>query len=152
VLRFVQTAQQLDGVLRIALIGSLATTKPRPKDADLLVTVTEQADLAPLAMAGRKLKGHAQQQNLGADIFLCSPEGTYIGRTCHWKDCRPFVRLSCDALHCGERPFLHDDMRDITLPERLIAAPPLVLWPEVLARVTLPDDVRHMIVAPLRSA
>jgi hypothetical protein len=97
VLRFVQATRRIDGMLRIALIGSLTTTKPSPKDADLLVTVRDDVDLAPLAAAGRKLKGHAQQQNRGADIFLCSAEGVYLGRTCHWKECRPGVRLSCDA-------------------------------------------------------
>ena len=61
-LRFVQATRQIDGVLRIALIGSLTTTKPSPKDADLLVTVRDDADLAPLAAAGRKLKGHAQRE------------------------------------------------------------------------------------------
>jgi predicted nucleotidyltransferase len=50
---------RIAGVLCIALLGSLATTKPRPKDADLLVTVRDAADLVLLAAAGRKLKGHA---------------------------------------------------------------------------------------------
>ena len=36
---FVHAARQLPGITRIALIGSLTTTKPDPKDADLLVTV-----------------------------------------------------------------------------------------------------------------
>lgn len=78
VLRFVQAARQIDGVLQIALIGSLTTNKPDPKDADLLVKVADDADLVPLAAAGRELKGYAQQQNRGADIFLCSAEGIYL--------------------------------------------------------------------------
>lgn len=45
-------ASHLSGVTRIALIGSLITPKPDPKDADLLVTVTDDADLAPLAAPG----------------------------------------------------------------------------------------------------
>jgi hypothetical protein len=122
VLRFVQAARQIDGVLRIALIGSL-TTKPDPKDADLLVTVRDDADLALLAAAERKLKGHTQQQNRGANIFLCSAEGLYLGRTCHWKECRPGVRLSCDAQHCGRCPLLYDDLQVIKLPWQIIAAP-----------------------------
>lgn len=152
VLRFVQATRQIDGVLRIALIGSLTTNKPNPKDADLLVTVRHDADLALLAAAGRKLKGHAQQQNRGADIFLCSSEGIYLGRTCHWKECRPGVRLSCDAQHCGRRPFLHDDLQAITLPRRTIAEPPLVLWPQVLAHMTVPEDVERLLLNSLRSA
>lgn len=151
VLRFVQATRQIDGVLQIALIGSLTTNKPRPKDADLLVTVRDDANLVPLAAAGRKLKGHAQQQNRGADIFLCSAEGGYLGRTCHWKECRPGVRLSCDAQHCGRRPFLHDDLQAITLLWQTIAAPPLVLWPQVLAHSTVPEDVERLLLDSLRS-
>jgi hypothetical protein len=150
-LRFVQATRQIDGVLRIALIGSLTTTKPSPKDVDLLVTVRDDADLAPLAAAGRKLKGHAQQQNRGADIFLCSSEGVYLGRTCHWKECRPGVRLSCNAQHCGRRPFLHDDLQAITLPWQTIVAPPLVLWPQVRAHITVPEDVERHLLVSLRS-
>jgi predicted nucleotidyltransferase len=33
----------------IALIGSIVTAKPTPKDIDLLVTVTDDADLTSLA-------------------------------------------------------------------------------------------------------
>jgi hypothetical protein len=40
VLKFVAHAKDLSGVSRIALIGSLTTTKPNPKDADVLVTVS----------------------------------------------------------------------------------------------------------------
>lgn len=99
VLNFVRDACHCPGVSRIALVGSLATSKPNPKDADVLVTVADDADLTSLATAGRKLKGKAQSRNSGADIFLANPSGEYIGRICHWRECRPFVRVSCDARH-----------------------------------------------------
>jgi predicted nucleotidyltransferase len=101
VLRFVRAARNVEGVMRIALIGSLATDKRNPKDADLLITIRHGTNLTPLATLGRKLQGHAQQRNHGGEVFLCAEEGVYLGRTCPWKDCRPFVRLRCDAQHCG---------------------------------------------------
>jgi hypothetical protein len=55
--------------------------------------------------------GHAQSRNSGADVFLASPCGAYLGRACHWKVCQPGVRMRCDALHCGRRPYLHDDLK-----------------------------------------
>ncbi len=58
-LAFAKAAQQVAGVTRIALIGSLTTEKPDPKDADVLVTVTDAADLALLARLGRRLQGRA---------------------------------------------------------------------------------------------
>jgi hypothetical protein len=54
---FVQAARLCPGVRRIALLGSLATDKAIPKDADLLVTIERAMDLTQLARAGRRLQG-----------------------------------------------------------------------------------------------
>lgn len=149
VLPFVRAASKLPGVLRIALIGSLTTDEPDPKDVDMLVTVTDEADLAPLATLGRKLQGHAQSFNRGGEVFLADPQGNYLGRTCPWKRCGPGIRMRCDALHCGRRHYLHDDWDAVRLDESIIAAPPLELWPEIVARVPIPEDVAQAIIVPL---
>jgi predicted nucleotidyltransferase len=73
--RFVKFARRCPGVRRIALVGSLTTDKRDPKDADVLVTVDDDADLTALATAGRRLKGRAQSRSKGADIFLADPSG-----------------------------------------------------------------------------
>jgi hypothetical protein len=151
VLAFVHQACSCAGVRRIALVGSLATDKRHPKDADVLVTVDDDADLTPLAAAGGRLKGRAQSQNKGADIFLADPSGNYIGRTCHWRDCRPGVRVSCDARYCGRRSFLHDDLDDVKLDSDLIQSPPIDLWPTVMRRVRVPTDVDAILLKPLES-
>jgi hypothetical protein len=150
VLRFVERARACPGVRRIALVGSLARDKDDPKDADVLVTIDDDADLASLATAGRSLKGRAQSRNKGADIFLADPSGMYIGRTCHWRECLPGIRASCDARHCGRRAFLHDDLDAVTLDPALIKAPPLELWPAVVRRAPLPSDVETQLVQPLQ--
>src|SRR2546426_9436142 len=97
--RFVTSVRQLPGVKSIALLGSIVTTKPDPKDIDVLVVVGDDADLAPLATCARRLQGQAQSFNRGADVFLADEQGTYIGRTCHWRDCRPRVGQWRDAAH-----------------------------------------------------
>jgi len=79
-LQFVRTASRLSGVLRLALLGSLATAKPEPKDVDLLLTATDEADLTPMASAARRLQGHAQSYNHGADVFVADLQGHYVGR------------------------------------------------------------------------
>jgi hypothetical protein len=79
------------------------------------------------------------------EIFLTDERGTYLGRTCRWKDCRPGVRSSCDAVHCGRRPHLHDDLHTIRLEPALVVAPPLTIWPQVERRVRLPADVEKLI-------
>lgn len=150
VLIFVRAASLLAGVTRIALIGSLTTDEPEPKDVDMLVTVTDKADLVPLATLGRKLNGHLQQFNRGGEVFLADPQGNYLGRTCPWKQCGPGIRLSCDALHCGRRPYLHDDLETIRLAKELILAPPLELWPQVTARVPVPADIEQNLMTVLQ--
>jgi hypothetical protein len=152
VLRFVERARTCPGVRRIALVGSLARDKHNPKDADVLVTVDNDADLASLATAARRLKGRAQSRNKGADVFLADPSGTYIGRICHWRECRPGIRVACDARHCGRRPFLHDDLDDVTLDPVLIKAPPVELWPGIVRRAELPSDVEAQLVQPIETS
>ena len=143
---FAAEARALPGVARISLLGSILTDHPDPKDIDLLVIVSEACDLARLALLARRMKGRAQSLGRGADVFLGSEDGTYLGRVCAWRDCRPGVRKSCDAIHCGERPFLHDDLQTITLPAALVREPPLELFPQVLARNAPPADVAKWLV------
>ena len=49
--------------------------------------------------------------------------------------------MSCDARHCGQRPYLHDDLETVRLATELILAPPLELWPQVAVRVPVPADI-----------
>jgi hypothetical protein len=145
--RFVAAARNVPGVRRIALVGSIVTAKPNPKDIDVLVVVSDEADIAPLALHARRLQGHAQSFNRGADVFLANEGGNYIGRTCRWKDCRPGVRQSCDARHCGRRPHLHDDLDALSLSQSVVAAPPVTLWPAVERLGALPRDLEEFVAA-----
>jgi len=138
VVHFVLAVRDLPGIRRIALVGSLATDKEWPKDVDLLLTVDDDADLAPVAKLARRLQGHAQSMGLGADVFLAGPAGRCLGRTCPWSRCGPGIRASCDALHCGRRMYLHDDLEAVRLPDEMVAAPPVEVWPEVRVRPGVP--------------
>ena len=44
------------GVRRIALVGSIVTPKLDPRDIDLLVVVSDDADLAALAMHASEIQ------------------------------------------------------------------------------------------------
>lgn len=151
VLNFVVRARSCPGVTRIALVWSLTTSKQQPKDADVLVSVTDDADLTVLAKAGRMLKGKAQSKNSGADIFIANLEGEYIGRVCHWRECRPFIRVACDARHCGRRQYLHDDLDDVTLNAKVVREPPVELWPKVVRRIAVPADVDAQLLRSLEA-
>lgn len=151
VLNFTRQAAKLDGVRRIALLGSLTTDKRIPKDVDLLVEISDEMPLDQLARHSRQLLSEAMQtgDSCGADVFLCNPAGNYLGRVCGWKRCEPFVRQRCEAQHCGARQFLYDDLQNVRLGKSLIATPPLELWPKVIARVELPEDVRSILIEAL---
>jgi len=45
---------------------------------------------------------------------------------------------------------LHDDWEAVRLDEALIAAPPIELWPQTVARVPIPEDVEQGLIGPLR--
>lgn len=139
--RFIERVAAMPGIKRIAIIGSLTTSKTNPRDADILVTVEDDVDLTALAAASRRLKGSAQSKNKGADVFLANPSGQYIGRICHWRECGPGIRASCDALHCGHRHYLHDDFNDIRLNPAVVKEPPVEVWPIVVCRQKIPDDL-----------
>ncbi|MBG7608478.1 MAG: hypothetical protein IZT59_10675 [Verrucomicrobia bacterium] len=148
VLAFVKDARNLSGVRRIALLGSLATPKAIPKDVDLLVEVSDDMSLKKLAKLTRQLLGKTMQtgDGCGADVFLCNPQHEYLGRICSWKTCAPGIRQGCHAQHCGDRAFLNDDLQVVRLDPSIVAEPPLELWPEIITRAEIPDDVREELV------
>ncbi len=148
-LEFVKQACKLNGIKKISLIGSLTRQKSYPKDVDLLIRVTDEADLAPLAKMARQLSGRLQDKrnNAGVDAFLANPRGKYLGRTCPWRICEP--RGNCDAFHCAKRLHLHDDFEDIKLKRDLILRPPVDLWPKIVRREVLPEDTEDILVQPL---
>jgi Uncharacterised protein family (UPF0158) len=152
VLDFVHDARKLTGVRRIALLGSLTTPKAIPKDVDVLIEVSDDLPLDKLARSSRRLLGKtmATGDGCGTDVFLCNPQGEYLGRICSWKQCAPGIRQACQAQHCGRREYLYDDLQIVRLDPSLIAKPPLELWPEIIARTEIPDDVREELVEPLR--
>ena len=115
----------------------------------MLVTIEDSLDLGPLARAARRLKGTAQQMNLGADIFLADAQGRYSGRICSYRECHP--RVACRAQHCGRQAHLNDDLHVFTLAPALIESPPVELWPEIHRRVPVPSDVEELLLASLAS-
>ena len=148
-LTFVRAAIACPGVRRVALVGSMTTPKPIPKDIDLLVSVAESVDLPTLALAGRRLKGGCNSINLGADIFLCTEDHRYLGRICPHRECH--FRASCEAFSCGVTQHLRDDLDQMTLKPDLIRNPPFVLWPEIRRSKTAPEDVEALLLRPLEA-
>jgi len=140
---FMEHIAKIEGVKRIALIGSICTAKKDPKDIDIMVTIRPELDVKPLARLGTRLSGRASQFGGSAELFLA--EGTqYLGRTCKYRD--PFPRASCRPLRCyRDRPFLCYTNNNFVLTQELVTAPPLILWPEIIRNSKLPDDLEVLL-------
>ena len=138
---FCRKAAEIKGVERIGMIGSITTTEQNPKDIDLVVTIGTNADMGILAKVGRQLQGRAQGLSSGADIFLVNDKQEYLGRVCHYSDCRPWIRASCQALNCGRNQYICDDLDSIRLDSDVVAHPPVVLYPQIIIQTQLPEDL-----------
>lgn len=140
------SAKELSGIIQISLIGSLTTDKIKPKDADLLCIIEDNLDLQDLARISRRLQGKACSISSGADIFLANIQCEYIGRVCIWKTCKSGIRMRCDALNCGKREFLHDDLPALNLPKKLVENPPLIIYPSIVRNIKVPLDVEEILL------
>ena len=54
------------------------------------------------------------------------------------------------TVYLSQRQYLHDDLKVIRPAKSVVAAPPIELWPQVVARLPLPEDVERGLIAPLR--
>ncbi len=149
VLDFILSCKEIEGVERISIIGSLISSKEKPKDVDLLVNISDDLDLTHLAKISRTLQGKSGGMTGGADVFLANSKNEYLGRICIWKDCKPRVRMSCDAQNCGKRKYLHDDLGVIKLSKDIIENPALILYPKLIYNFPIPQDIEEGIVKNL---
>jgi predicted nucleotidyltransferase len=74
--RFVVSVRQMAGVRRIAILGSIVTAKQDPTDVDVLVVVADDADLAPLATASRRLCRGTPRVSIGVLTCFSPTSGT----------------------------------------------------------------------------
>jgi len=62
----------------------------------------------------------------------------------------PRIGTICDMPGIANRHYLHDDLSTSTLQPALIQAPPIELWPAVVARLAAPADVDELL-KPIRA-
>ena len=139
---FVRAARICPGVLRIALMGSLVTNKPIPKDADVLVTIDDTTDLTGLARAASAPQG------------VCSNhQPSSLMRLGVTSDAFASIASAIRAWHAS--PSIADAAPTstmthvVTLSKELLAAPPIDLWPDVVPRVKVPPDVEALLLTEL---
>ena|GEM_PF-3594043 len=147
---FVTEASTLEEVNQIALVGSLCTEQKKPRDLDLLVTVSPGSSIKTLGKLKRKLQGKISRGSMGSDVFIAE-DGHYIGRACQYRE--PWPRADCMArkLRCADgREFLCDTSANFSLDQNVIDHPPVILWPEVKQNAEVPADVQKLLAAIVR--
>ena len=147
---FMEEASRLEEVDQVALVGSLCTAQKKPRDLDLLVTVSPGSSIKALGKLKRKLQGKISRGSMGSDVFIAEG-GRYIGRACQYRE--PWPRADCMArkLRCADgREFLCDTSANFSLDQDVIDNPPVILWPEVKQNADVPADVQKLLAAIVR--
>jgi predicted nucleotidyltransferase len=122
--QFVKEASQVVGVEEIAAFGSYVTAKPEPKDLDLMVFISAQADIPRLAKCARRLTPIYH----GWEVFLFEADTRrYLGRVCVRKQC-PARSIDCAMPGCGAIPLVRIIPDFVFDPAQAFAHRPKVLW------------------------
>jgi hypothetical protein len=61
-------------------------------------------------------------------------------------------RRACRAQHCGRIEHLNDDLHVVNLNMDMVRLPPVELWPRLVSRVDLPQDVQDGLLTPLAAS
>jgi len=122
--QFVAEASRVPGVEEIAAFGSYVTTKPEPRDLDLMVLISEEIDVPRLAKCARRLT----PIYAGWEVFLFeSDTRRHLGRICARKTC-PAQAADCAVPGCGTIPLVQVVPGFTFDPVRAFAHRPRVLW------------------------
>ncbi|MEW6558091.1 MAG: UPF0158 family protein [Elusimicrobiota bacterium] len=122
---FVELASKIDGIIEIALFGSLATGKKRiAKDIDLMVFIENTDCIDRLALSHRKVLG---KFHASPDVFVFTKNKQFLGNICHRKEC-PSMSVDCQILGCGDIKYL-EKRQGFTFNERnIFKDKPKALW------------------------
>jgi predicted nucleotidyltransferase len=122
--QFVREASQVQGVEEIVAFGSYVTAKPEPRDLDLMVFVSEDADIPHLAKCARRLT----PIYYGWEVLLFEADTRrYLGRVCFRKQC-PARSVDCAVPGCGAIPLVRAVLGFTFNPAQAFAHRPEVLW------------------------
>ena len=55
-------------------------------------------------------------------------------------------RTACRGHQCGHGARIRDDFDELTLDSALLSEPPLELWPAVVRRARIPQDVERILL------
>ena len=138
---FLDEVKQFKEVRQVALIGSICTNKPNPKDIDLLISIKPKTDLKKLATLRRKTQGRIGQGLLGTDMFIVE-DGRYLGRLCRYRE--PWPRVVCcnDNLICDRtRNYLCNTSNNFSIDKSIINNPPITIYPKFSTTIEIPNDV-----------
>lgn len=141
-LEFAEQLSRKEGVRRVAIVREITQPVKKPHILCLLVTIGEEAPVKPIADVGRKLTGRmlSMPESVGSDVFLANEQHEYLGRTCNYRECHP--RAACRGGQCYGT-YICNDFHIFTLEKEVIESPPVEVFPRVVIRDRIPDDLRQ---------
>ena len=133
-----------DNYVGVVMLVRVVNGQIRPKDrvrlmANGSIQLPNQWSLRP---AGKQLSLGDFPVNLALH-----PDGRYLGRVCRYRECHP--RMACEGSRCTTGRYLNDDLDNLTLDQSLTLEPPIELWPRIVRRTAVPDDVERLLLAAL---
>ncbi len=123
VAKFITLVQHVEGVLEVALFGSVATEKAVPDDFDLMVFIKDVQCIPAISSSIRSITStfHAH------DVFLFDENRQYLGRVCHRKKC-PALSVECKVYGCGKVKYLQVIEGFTFQAKQALAQKPVPLW------------------------
>lgn len=98
---FTNKASKMDGVLEIAVAGSVAGGDAYPGDLDVSLVAGHLERLAVIAKYARQMSKYYHSW----EVFVFDRDLLHLGRICHRKQC-PSQSVDCWADGCGDPPHL----------------------------------------------
>ena len=98
---FIKKASVLQGVLEIAIVGSVAGGDPHPNDLDISLVADNLDELVQISKCARQMSKYYH----GWEVFLFDKNLMPLGRICHRRQC-PSQSIDCCVPGCGNPPHL----------------------------------------------
>lgn len=122
---FVESVSKIDGIIEIALFGSLVTGKKRiAKDIDLMVFIEDINCIDKLALCHRRVLG---KFHANPDVFVFTKNKQFLGNICRRKEC-PARSVDCQVLDCGKIKYIRKRQNLIFNERNIFKNKPRLLW------------------------
>ena len=120
--QFAQKLRRFSSVIEVGLAGTLASEDEYPNDIDAVVFLDGFNELPDIARAARQMASVCNSW----EVFVFTVDFKYLGRICHYKECRP--RVACADKRCGTYPHIYELADFVFDPNQFFSSPFHLFW------------------------